>query len=53
MVKAPVESVVAGELRSAVGADPLPLMPAAYSCTLEPTIGSAPARTAPLKFATE
>ena len=52
IVKVPAESVVTGELRSAVGADPLPVMPAAYSCTLELTIGNAPARTVPLKFAT-
>lgn len=52
MAKAPAASVVTGELRSAIGVEPLPVAPAAYNCTLEPTIGSAPARTFPLKLAT-
>lgn len=48
MLKAPFASVASGEPSSAVGAEPLPLVPATYNCTLAPTIGSAPARAKPL-----
>ena len=51
-MKVPVESVVNGEFKSGVGADPSPVVPAAKSCTLEPAIGSVPACTVPLKLAT-
>ena len=48
IMKAPLESVATGEVSSAVGVDPLPDIPAAYNCTLEPTIGNTPALTVPL-----
>ena len=47
MLNAPFVSVVSGELNNAVGAEPLPLVPAAYNCTLAPAIGNDPARTKP------
>src|SRR5215469_5647222 len=40
IVNAPVESVITGEVKSAVGGEPFPVVPAAYSCTLAPTIGN-------------
>jgi hypothetical protein len=51
MLNAPFASVVIGEPNSAVGAEPLPPVPAAYNCTLAPAIDRAPARTNPLTLA--
>jgi hypothetical protein len=46
-VNRPDESVVSAGVRSAVAADPLPLVPAAYSCTLAPIKGWLPAIALP------
>ncbi len=46
-LKLPVLSVVSGAERACVGAEPLPVVPAAYICTLAPTTGVLPAITLP------
>jgi hypothetical protein len=47
MVNAPLASVVAGVVSNAVAAEPLPVVPAAYTWTLAPEIGCVPASTLP------
>jgi hypothetical protein len=39
MLKFPDESVLSAGVSSALAADPLPVVPAAYSCTLAPISG--------------
>ena len=51
MLNAPFAFVASEELNSAVGVDPLPLVPAAYNCTLAPEMEIEPARTNPLTLA--
>ena len=49
MVNAPVELVVTAVCSNWIGANPLPLAPAAYNCTEAPITGRLPAMTWPEK----